>query len=764
MDGEAAAGLPAELTSFIGRRREYVELRRLLGEARLITLTGPAGIGKTRLATRVAARIGHAFAQRVVFVDLAGLRDPNRLPDQVAKRLNLQNMTGRPICDVVLDYLQDRQVLLVLDNCEHMMPDCSVFVGLLLAQCPKTRILATSRQSLAVAGERVLPVAPLPLPDAREHAEQHELEQYDGIRLFVERATAVCPSFQITHDNSAHVARLCRHLEGIPLALELAAARVRVLAPNQITDRLASRLELLTKGPRSAPERHQTLRAAIQWSYDLCSTAEQVMWARLSVFVDGFDLEAAEYVCAGPHVPDGAVIDLIDSLLDKSIIVRTQQTTSVRHRMLVTLREYGREQLENSGDLAKVTRRHRDWFARLASAADEQWVSQAQSKWTARLHNDLANLRAALEWSIHTPGEAGAVMRMMRHLSSFWATQGLNAEGLTWLGRALAVAPPDHLDRAWALATSAEFSFWMTNLSGTLMLLDQADELNAGRDKLLTGYTVGLRGLAHRNDPQASAVFTEKAVDIFREQGQVRGELHPLFGLAVARAYLDDLAGARVALERMTALTKTAGDVIFRNMARFATVAVEVTAGDAAVAARTAREALAASAATGYHSLDVAYFVEALAWVASRQGDHKRAAILFGAAAARWEHLGISPEQMSARAHQNFHDATRSNLGAEQFADAFDAGRRLLYDDTISFALEEHGSDTSHSGLTAHGPLSERQWEIARLIADGLINREIASRLFISPRTVEGHVQVILKKLGLSKRTQIAAWAIKCQK
>ncbi|POM23026.1 putative HTH-type transcriptional regulator [Actinomadura rubteroloni] len=752
--------LPAELTSYVGRRREQAELRELLHHARLVTLTGPAGVGKSRLAARAAGQLGQGCADGAVFVGLAELSDPDRVPDLVAGSLGLRNLGGGSICDVVLHHLRDRQTFIVLDNCEHLLPDCTEFIGTLLERCGRAVVLATSRQSLGMVGERILQVAPLPVP-AADGGRPEELEQYDGVRLFVDRATAVCSSFQVTRENCADVARLCRSLDGLPLALELAAARVRVLSPGQIADRLTNRLGLLTKGPRSAAERHRTLRAAVEWSYDLCSPAEQLMWQRLSVFADGFDLEAAEHVCADARTPESAVIDLVDGLLDKSILASAGQKPGVRYRMLATLQEYGRERLAGSGDLARVARAHRDWFAALATAADERWVSRAQSEWAARLYRDLANLRTALEWSIGTPGEAGAAMRMMRRLGDFWAMQGFNAEGRTWLNRAVAAAPADHPDRAWALATNASFTFWMTDLTGALKLLDEADALNGGADELLTGYIAGLRGLAHRRDPRRSAVFAQEAVDIFREHGEARGEMHPLFALAIARAYLGDLAGARAALRRMTALSEAAGDVLFRNMARFAVVAVEVTGGDVDVASRTAREALAASASTRFHCLDLAYCLEALAWTESRRGEHHRAATLFGASAERWKDLGIEPEQVSARAHQMFSAATEDSLGAEGFAAGFATGGRMSDDEAVAYGLETTGAATPRA--VSYDPLSERQWEIAQLVAEGLTNRDIAAKLFISPRTAEGHVQRILTRLGLGKRTQIAVWVTRCR-
>lgn len=341
----------------------------------------------------------------------------------------------------VFEHLRGRRALVVLDNCEHVIDAAAEFVRALLTACPQVTVLATSRQSLGVEGEQVLPVPPMAVPDDHDRPVA-ELINYDGVALFVERACAMVPRFRLTDDNQADVVRLCRRVDGLPLAIELAATRMRVLSPAQIADRLTEGLALLTIGARTAPPRQQTLRATIDWSFELCSAAERDVWARASVFAGSFDLEAAEHVCGGD-----AVLDPIHGLVDKSVLVREAGDGDVaRFRMLEPLREYGNEQLVRSGQAHEAARAHRDWFDRLTERADADWVSPRQVAWIDRMRRDQANLRAALDWSTSTPGEAEVALRMAMRVNEYWALRGLTVEARTWLDRALAAVPSDHPD------------------------------------------------------------------------------------------------------------------------------------------------------------------------------------------------------------------------------------------------------------------------------------------------------------------------------
>ncbi len=341
--------LPIDVTSFVGRRRELSEARRLLGDARLLTLAGAGGVGKTRLALRLAAEVRRTFPDGVWLADLAPVQDGELVPQTVIAALGLQDHSTRLPVETLLEYLAGKRLLLVLDNCEHVLDACAVLATKLLSQAEALRILATSRQLLSVEGEQVMEVPPLSVPDLDWLSAAGSLTGYEAVRLFAERAAAVVPGFAVTASNGAVVARLCQGLDGMPLAIELAAVRLRVLSAEQILERLDDRYRLLTGGSRTGLERHQTLRAAIEWSYDLCSPQEQILWGRLSVFSGGFDLEAAEQVCAGEDIAQEDVFELVTGLLDKSVLAREEHGSRVRYRLLETIRQYGQTHLTESG-------------------------------------------------------------------------------------------------------------------------------------------------------------------------------------------------------------------------------------------------------------------------------------------------------------------------------------------------------------------------------------------------------------------------------
>ncbi|SNR33273.1 Predicted ATPase [Haloechinothrix alba] len=742
---EVGAGGPVELTTFVGRHREVAEIQQLLGERRLITLTGPGGVGKTRLAGHVLREVKPAFRDGVVFVGLAEVRGADLLANTVAGRLGLHDRSGRQATEAVFEYLRGRRLLLVLDNCEHLIGPCATFVRSLLAGCPHVSVLVTGRQSLGIDGERVVPIPPLSVSD-------------DAVKLFVDRATAVSPTFRAAEGNEADLNRICRYLDGLPLAIELAAARIRSLSPRQIAARLTHQLPLLTTGKRTAPQRQQTLRATLDWSYQLCTVAECAVWAHASVFAGTFDLDAAEYVCSGPEVEDG-VLDTIDALLDKSILLREDVDGHVRYRMLEPLREYGHERLEACGDVVRIGRLHRDWFDRLTEAADAEWASGHQIAWIQRLNAEHANVRAALGWSLAEPGEAAVAMRMSCRLEEYWASiRGLNAEMQLWLDRALAAVPTDHPERPQAVTVSALYSLWQTKLDDAERRLAQAAELAACvRDDVVDARIAYVRSFAWMGRVRpGTAELAAGAAATFAARGLIRRELHPLFINGVAAAYEGDADAGRRALERMIALCDDCGEVYFTGMAYFGLATVEVAFGDVDAAAEAAVTSLRCALETGAR-LSTAYRLDCLAWVADRQGDHERAARLFGAAANVWEATGSTPDVAVSLPHRKHLKATRRALGDSRFEAAYSTGRAMTEEETARYALgEETGVRTVVADTTC--PLTPRQKEIADLVADGLTNREIATKLVITPRTADTHVQHILAKLDAGNRAQIATW------
>ncbi|RZS45050.1 putative ATPase [Herbihabitans rhizosphaerae] len=748
--GGVVATSSVDATSYVGRRTEAAEVRALLRTERLVTLTGTGGVGKTRLAVRVARDARRGFPDGVTFVDLASLRDGGLLPNAVAEALGLSDRSSGSTAERVLEYLRTRQVLLVLDNCEHLLAAAAEFARSVMIDCPRTVLLATSRQSLGVQGEQIVAVPPLPVPPD-DDVRATELTRYAGVRLFLDRVAASCLSFRLTDDNAADVAQLCRRLDGVPLAVELAAARVRLLSPRQINERLAGGLGLLTTGRRTASPRQQTLRATVEWSHELCSPAERAMWARVSVFAGSFDLEAAEDVCGEP------VLDLLEGLLDKSVLVREDTDGFVRYRMLETLRAFGQERLDESGDADRVRQRHLDWVDRLTATADQRWVSAEQQVWARRLRQEHANLRAALDWSLREPARAGTALRIATRLDEYWRVRGSNTEALMWLTRALDATPADHPGRAKALAVAALRAAWLTDLERADTLVDQADAANRG-DRWTAAFVTYVRAFLNmiRIKPGSRDLAASAAAE-FRALGDVRRELHPLFIQGVATAFLGELETGRSLLARMIDLSTAHGDAYYRGIAKFGVAAIEVAFGDVDRAEIAALEALAIDVEIG-NQFGAAYHIDALAWVAARCGRHQRAATLFGAADPVWEQAGADAGVATSIGHREFVKASRAALGAAAFDTAFQAGRAMSIAAAYRYALGEDGpADTARDGGEPD-PLTAREREVAELVAKGMTNSEIAEQLVISVRTAGTHVRNILVKLDFANRAQIAAW------
>jgi non-specific serine/threonine protein kinase len=425
--------LPVDMTSFVGRRHEVAEVKRLLTASRLVTLTGVGGVGKTRLALRVANEVQRAFPDGVWLVELAALGDPGLVAQTVASALDIRDLSTRRPVTVLTDHLADTQLLLVLDNCEHLLDACAAVADALLRACPGLRILTTSRQALSIAGEHIFTVPPLSVPDANVPSPAEALAHYEAVTLLIERAAAIAPGFSVTQENHVAVARLCAQLDGIPLAIELAAARLRSLSVDQVAERLESRYRLLTGGSRAAPPRHQTLRALIDWSYELCSEQEKRLWARMSVFAGGFDLMAAESICAGEELNADAILEVVDHLVAKSVLFSEMQDGRVRYRLLETIRQYGRERLTESGQEAGLRLRHRDFYLRLAQQSVSEWCGPGQEAWLARLRIEHDNLRAALDFCMTDPAETQAGLDLASALRFHWIAAASSVrDGAGW--------------------------------------------------------------------------------------------------------------------------------------------------------------------------------------------------------------------------------------------------------------------------------------------------------------------------------------------
>lgn len=420
--------LPAQLTSFVGRENEMRQVAQLLKQSRLLTLTGSGGTGKTRLSLQVASNLIEQFKDGVWFIELAPISEPALVPNTVANVLRLRVEDSRPLMDVVVDWLGDKETLFILDNCEHLIDACAQFAHTILQHCRGVRILASSREALGIAGEAAYRVPSLPTPS--EPMETRQLATFDSVKLFTERATLTLPTFQLTDENASFVAQICSRLDGIPLAIELAAARVSALSVAQIAERLDDRFRLLTGGSRTALPRQQTLRALIDWSYQLLSKEERLVFRRLAVFVGGWTLDAAESVC-GEERGGFDVLDLMTRLVDKSLINVEHSGGEARYHRLETIRQYAREKLFDTDQVALLRDKHLAYFVALAERADVQLQGRGQKQWLRRLEAEHDNLRAALEWSLKSQPEAS--LRIAAALRDFWDTHGHLTEARKWL-------------------------------------------------------------------------------------------------------------------------------------------------------------------------------------------------------------------------------------------------------------------------------------------------------------------------------------------
>jgi len=768
--GAGRGALPAEVTSFVGRRHELRETRRLLAGSRILTLTGVGGVGKTRLALRMAAEVRRTFPDGVWFIELASLHDPQLLPHTVANALELRQVSADPAADLAA-YLEPQQLLVVLDNCEHLTEACAVLVSKLLASAPGLRVLATTRHVLGVEGEQILSVPPLSTPDTASLP--GDATHYESVSLFLERASAVSPGFALTDDNRAAVVELCRKLDGIPLAIELAAVWLRTLSPAQILERLEDRFRLLTSGRPAAPARQQALDAAVGWSHDLCSPTEQLMWARLSVFAGGFDLDAAEDVCAGEEIQRDEVLNLVASLVNKSIIVRKLATENSKawYHMLETIREYGAERLAEAGQVRTLQLRHRDHYRSLAAQFAAEGFGPDQAHWFLRLRRESGNLRAALEFCLGDPAEAAAVFDIAAPIWNFWFA-GFLREGYRYLVRALELATEQTPARAYALWAASYLAMFATDFDQNTAMLAECAEIAARLDDpRLNARIRECRGHAtlYQGDLPGAIELLDLARHEFQALDDPLGEFDTLILLTACTFFLDDPRAAEYSqqalllAEQHRAQSSTAYGLWAVGISQW-----QVGDFDRAVQSlrRSVRLFLPLHDLTG-----VSFGVQALSWCAAFAEPGERAARLLGAAQAVWRTSGAKVDETTAYSvfDQRSTDALRAAEGpgildSESFEQAFAEGAAYSFDQAVALALgepeasEDRAARPAAPRTGAAGGLTRRELEVAELLAEGQSNRDIAARLVISQRTVETHVDNILGKLGMTSRGQVASW------
>jgi len=782
--------LPIQTTSLLGREREVAQIRELLlrDGARLVTLTGPGGTGKTRLALHGAADLVDRFADGVFFVDLAPVSDPSLIATTIAPVLGVAE-SGERLVDDLKRFLQQRALLLVLDNFEQLLAGSSVVADLLAASAG-LKILVTSRAALQVRGEQQIEVPPLAVPDLSQTSTQapsvEALQQYPAVALFVERAQAVRPDFALTPENGQAVAAICARLDGLPLALELAAARVRLLPPEAMARRLEQSLPLLTGGARDLPARQRTLRDTIAWSYDLLSEPEQRLFRWLSVFVGGFTLEAAAAICeATPSEGSGAappieVLEGVDSLIGHSLVRQREELAGEpRFTMLETIREFGLERLEASGEAASVRDRHLAWCINLTEQIEAHSGGSTHAAWLRRFDAENDNYRAALQWATSPDCDPERALRLAGLLRNIWSVRGQHREGRAWLARILARSSARTAARASALEADGYLAVRQNDHAKAEPSLEEALAIWRERgDRAAVGRTLrylALVPLQLREHDRARALLNE-SLAIARQAGDRRAI--PLALRFVADLAYDtaEYAEATAAYEQTVVVSREMGNNHELAYGLRGLGNVARARGEYARARELLREALRLLASLRDQRC-TPICLEGLACTEVGTGWAERAVRMFAAARALQETTGApaSPSEMAD--YQRTEIDAHAQLGEERFAAIWSAGAAMSLDEAVGYALvdDEPASQPETASLpagadglspvmapsrpspaqaehSANVPLSVREREVVALIAQGLSNREIADALVLSVRTVERHIENVYNRLGISGR------------
>ncbi|MDY7088998.1 MAG: LuxR C-terminal-related transcriptional regulator [Actinomycetota bacterium] len=748
--------LPAETTSFVGRRGELAEIKKRLAAGRLVSLVGPGGVGKTRLAIRAATDLGRGFPGGVWMVELAEIGDQALVGNAVLAALDLRDQAAVDPTTLLRSYLSDKELLLVVDNCEHVLPAVAHLVNDLLRAAPGVRVLATSREPLSTAGEQVLPVPSLRLPPPDDPEPPAQLRFNEAVQLFVERAAAASGSFELTADNHAAVVELCRRLDGLPLAIELAAVRTRALSPQQIRDRLSDRFELLTTGDRTALPRHQTLRTSVEWSYDLLSPTERRLLARLCVFAARFTLDDAEAVCGGGDVPAALVLDLLSSLLDKSLLVMEEDSSIARYRLHETVREYARLRLREAGEEETVERRCFDhYLARCRRFAAEGRSSLPQ--WLPWMDQEIDNIRATLHRRVDQ-GDTRRGLELATSLIWYWITRA-TTEGVRWLDRLL-VSDPEPGAHPWAYFARGFLGVLQNDPAAAAPVLDRAvtsARATGQREVLAQSLAMASIAASMSGDRATSIRLLEEARTVNDTLDDLGAALMTRQAQALNGLLTGDLDAVGSASAEGVRLSREAGDLYSLGMMLMNQGLAALLRGDQDESRPLFTESLRLARRLD-DRVAQCYLLGGLAAGAAAAGEPLPAARLLGATETLRAEVGATINAVLAPALAHATATAQASLGVSRYRSEFAAGQGLSRQSAIRLALRESDPVVVSRDNGGTGVLRPREAEVARLIAGGLTNREIGGRLFISERTVESHVRNILNKLGFNTRAQIAGW------
>ena len=761
------ARLPVPLGRLIGREDDLAAVMRRITQSRVLTLTGAGGTGKTVLALQAAANLRDRFTDGVLFVSLAAITDPLLVLPAMARALGVTEGGDQPLAEIIAQAVRARHLLLILDNFEQVIA-AAPHVAAVLADCPGLHMLVTSREPLRIAGEREYPVPPLALPDARPSPNLDALAQVPAVALFVERAQAVKPDFALTAAVAAPVAAICTRLDGLPLAIELAGARIKVLSPQALLDRLENRLALLTGGGRDLPARQQTLRATIDWSYALLDVHEQSLFARLGIFVGGYALEAVEAVCAADGGPPAAVLDAVASLVDKSMIRQLDGAgDEPRFGMLETLREYAVERLSVSGEYDAIARAHAAYYLTLAEAADRALTGVEQLRWLSRLDQEHDNLRAALGWALRA-GESDIALRLCAALGYFWNLHGDFREGRRWIDQALALADDDRsvlrarvLDAVgFLIQTQGDYDTARTFHQASLAIMRQWND-RAGIARCLHHLAVAAQ---YQGDYAAARPLHDECLAIMQELDDRAGVAAVLNSLGAIAHEQGDYAAARALFEESIANARAAGDVIGQAapVGNLGLLCIEINDDDAARHYLT--ECLALIEQPRYTARHgIAECLEGLAVIFGRQGGAMHAMRLAGAAAALREAIGVPLAPAARDRYEQALGGIRARSDGDEWEAARAEGWAMSVEQAIAYV---RAAPPLSRTIVAPSPaaypagLSAREVEVLRLVAAGLTNAQVAERLFLSPRTINAHLTTIYGKLDVPSRAAAIRFAL----
>jgi non-specific serine/threonine protein kinase len=683
--------LPYQLTSFIGREQEIAQLEELVTANRLVTLTGAGGAGKTRLALEVAAQVVESYRDGVWLVELASLSDPGLVLQTLARALGLIEQPGNRFIDTITDHLASKSLLVVLDNAEHLLDACVQLIDRILRCSSSVVMLVTSRQRLGLAGERTYRVPSLTVPRTNETLTPETVLPYEGVRLFIDRAKLLRPDFDVTTENASAIASICARLDGMPLAIELAAPRLRSMSVDELSEHLDQRFALLTDGSRTALPRHRTLRSTIDWSYDLLGEAEKLFLRRLSVFVGGWTLAAAEGVCAGEGIEHRDVLDLLTSLADKSLVAAEQEDAQTRYRLLETVRQYARDRLEDTGGSAAARLRHRDYYLALAEEAGPKLRGAEQAEWLRRLEEEHENLRAGLEWSLVEAGSKGG-LRLCGALGRFWWTRGHFTEGRQWCTRVLGKAGAEERtrERACVLNAASVLSYHQGDYPAARAL--QEESLAICRelgDRF--GIASSLNSLGNvafnQGDYPAARALHEESLAIRRELGDRFGSAGSLNNLGLVARNQGDYPAARALLEESLAIHRELGDRfgIATSLSNLGNVVLNQ--GDHPAARALLEESLAIRRELG-DRFGIPYSLEGLAAVVASLRDPLRAARIWGATERSRAEIGTPLQLWERSGYDRRVAAARIASGDDAAFDrAWQEGRGLTLDQAIDLAL-----------------------------------------------------------------------------